>query len=703
MKVNLILLISVIKRAQVEDYIQGYISYEDFIPCDEHENRTCHNFLTFKEPVHPPDELIKMSEFTACIRIKVLTYNGGGLHLFGGNEPDDSAPTDLPFQKTSRNLHTDVSAPGGVWESIIRMDTYKEGDLEIAKANGLYVTFVDYKKDINSYEWHHICQTMSIKNLIFAVVHNGYTVDNRTQPKIWGEVENYVPSTIFQPKFEEKDEHHYGFALAANFFGYFADFNIWKRSLTREEMYAWTTCELFETGDFYSWDVDSWVPLNVSEGIEYPVRVVNISKSELCIKPAKYFFLPDNWLARPALKLCKTFGGKLVNLTTQEQYDEVLKYTNSVRKDPAWDMENDQGIAVWTRWADEKESNVWIDIETGEKPEIPLIWAYAEPNGMQFENCAHMVFGKIPTEDDDEEEEPDPSTFEFWGKLIDSKCDQGHRAKVICEDVPNVLLRLRGHCESTKLDVLFNIRHGFIEKNTRYFTGNFGWQMSWNDTDDLFMIKNVKYPYIYAHTDEKYPFGKREWTIVNDTCSTEETEKKVLNLSPCDSSSFTCDDGICIPMTSRCDQKLDCEDVSDEKNCKIVILDEKSYLKDKPPPPLGGLGIVDVKIRMELYNILEISEVTSVFRTQYKLFMEWKDPRITFWNLKNDTTLNIMTSSEKESIWMPTLMFFNTDKKSRTITDQETLVYIKKGGQFSSMSQMKLTTFIFMRFRRTLS
>ena len=200
--------------------------------------------------------------------------------------------------------------------------------------------------------------------------------------------------------------------------------------------------------------------------------------------------------------------------------------------------------------------------------------------------------------------------------------------------------------------------------------------------------RNVSGPKIFLgsnfrHTDEKYPFGKREWTIVNDTCSTEETEKKVLNLSPCDSSSFTCDDGICIPMTSRCDQKLDCEDVSDEKNCKIVILDEKSYLKDKPPPPLGGLDIVDVKIRMELYNILEISEVTSVFRTQYKLFMEWKDPRITFWNLKNDTTLNIMTSSEKESIWMPTLMFFNTDKKSRTIMDQETLVYIKKGGQFS--------------------
>ena len=149
-----------------------------------------------------------------------------------------------------------------------------------------------------------------------------------------------------------------------------------------------------------------------------------------------------------------------------------------------------------------------------------------------------------------------------------------------------------------------------------------------------------------------FTFGKREWTILNDTCSGEEVEKKMLNLSPCNSSSFTCDDGICISMDSRCDQKLDCADVSDEKNCKIIVLDEKSYLKDKPPPPLNKSGVVEVSIKIEIYNILEISEVTSIFRTQFKLFMEWKDPRITMWNLKNDTTLNILTSDEKSQIWI---------------------------------------------------
>ena len=174
-------------------------------------------------------------------------------------------------------MDSDINAPGGVWESIVRMDTDKDG---------LYVTFVDYKQNINSYEWHHICQTISVKNLLFSVVHNGYTAVNHSEPSIWGQVENYMPSTIFQPNFAGKDEKRYGLALAPIFFGYFVDFNIWKRSLTREEMYAWTTCQSFEGGDFYSWNTNSWVPLNISEGIEHPVRVVNISKSELCIKPA---------------------------------------------------------------------------------------------------------------------------------------------------------------------------------------------------------------------------------------------------------------------------------------------------------------------------------------------------------------------------------------------------------------------------------
>ena len=66
----------------------------------------------------------------------------------------------------------------------------------------------------------------------------------------------------------------------------------------------------------------------------------------------------------------------------------------------------------------------------------------------------------------------------------------------------------------------------------------------------------------------------------------------------------------------RCDQSTDCEDVSDEKGCKIIVIDEKNYLKDKPPKNAV------VKIMIELLKILEIGEVNMLFRNQFKLYME---------------------------------------------------------------------------------
>ena len=39
-------------------------------------------------------------------------------------------------------------------------------------------------------------------------------------------------------------------------------------------------------------------------------------------------------------------------------------------------------------------------------------------------------------------------------------------------------------------------------------------------------------------------------------------------------------------LQNICFQK-DCDDVSDEKNCKIVALDPEKYLKSKPPPSAG--------------------------------------------------------------------------------------------------------------------
>jgi hypothetical protein len=57
---------------------------------------------------------------------------------------------------------------------------------------------------------------------------------------------------------------------------------------------------------------------------------------------------------------------------------------------------------------------------------------------------------------------------------------------------------------------------------------------------------------------------------------------------------------VSLNSVSRCDQTTDCNDISDEKGCKIVVIDENNYLKDKPPKETV------VKVKIELLKILQI-------------------------------------------------------------------------------------------------
>ena len=418
-------------------------------------------------------------------------------------------------------------------------------------------------------------------------------------------------------------------------------------------------------GDWYSWNVEDW-GLKDQENPNITYQITNETVNDVCsLSKSIYEYFPDQNPYFANHKLCNLFGGTTAVTSTEKLVNDTADFVQR-----HCNMHSCWG-SFYTRYNDIAKFNKWVDFETGLPADDPLIWAYGEPNGGDFENCA-----QVWTMFDEERDR-------YYGKHNDLPC--GASCPSLCQGIGTIRLTLRGLCSGTTYDTTYLMRVGHMG-NRRFFQGDFGWIIQW--TDDKWQIINdlltfsVRPSRLVYHHGSLYPFGRNYWENINDTSCIGTDDTLLLNLTPCNMSSFTCDNGFCIPMEKRCDQKLDCEDVSDEKQCQIISIDPTKYLKGKPPPPIGDDSRVNINVEVHLLKILEVGEVAALFRTQFELFLKWKDSRINFWNLKFDKKLNALVPREKALIWTPVMVMDNTDKKTRTVTDDETVITILREGEF---------------------
>ena len=112
---------------------------------------------------------------------------------------------------------------------------------------------------------------------------------------------------------------------------------------------------------------------------------------------------------------------------------------------------------------------------------------------------------------------------------------------------------------------------------------------------------------------------------------------------------------------------------------------------------------VNVKISITIMDILSIREVDMVYVMKIRFLMEWYDYRwggqtsnktqnivcllrLKYHNLKTERSNNLLSRSEIDNLWIPFVVFSNTEKSEATKGDDDTEVTVSKEGNYTESS-----------------
>ena len=342
---------------------------------------------------------------------------------------------------------------------------------------------------------------------------------------------------------------------------------------------------------------------------------------------------------------------------------------------------------LWLSATDQVEEGVWRDFYTGErlgdykKPWYP---GHDDKYGVEYK-CLQM-FTDTP---------PDIA----WGE---GQCD-GYDKGCPCQYRQQPILLLRGLCQHSalktangELGTQYTPKQLAESPNEVFHMGGVSTRIHYIDSIKQWVITDAASSVRAESRASKlsYVLGKHEWTVTNDvfSCSEGQPYTTLLKLSGCDpEGDFTCSDGQCITMAQRCNQISNCKDKSDEVDCKLIIF-ENNY-NNKIPPIVPIIDEDDFKpaqlnISIDLLRIVDMEETDHKIDFQFRITLEWRENRVVYNNLKRDTSLNALSDEDARSLWLPSIIYDNTDQKEMTRLGESwewvTPISVMKEGNFSS-------------------
>ena len=97
----------------------------------------------------------------------------------------------------------------------------------------------------------------------------------------------------------------------------------------------------------------------------------------------------------------------------------------------------------------------------------------------------------------------------------------------------------------------------------------------------------------------------------------------------------------------------------------------------------SGSTKVSVELSVVLQEILKLDEIGGIMYIKYVLLAKWKDPGLTFHNLKRDPNQNLLSEVEWSRIWVPRVIFDNTEATEKSIMDKDAIIRVLANENFT--------------------
>ena len=336
---------------------------------------------------------------------------------------------------------------------------------------------------------------------------------------------------------------------------------------------------------------------------------------------------------------------------------------------------------LWLSATDQEQEGVWRDFYTGERlGEFAKPWYSDDDQLGDGYNCLNM-YTDVPADIS-------------WGETT---CIN-NRACPCKYGQPPVLL-LRGTCQYSYFDYKYTPKQLAGLPEDVFLIGQLATQIRYNESSQEWVITDARAGVMgkSGASKESYALGKQEWTVTNDVfaCNKGGPYTTLLKLSGCDpEGEFTCNNGQCVTMEERCDQIPDCRDKSDERECQLLVTEERYNRKVAPITSLGEtdktIEPVKVNISISLLKIVGMEEVHHKIDIQFEITLAWKENRATYQNLKKKTSLNALTDEDIGKLWLPYVIYANTDMKEAVQLEDslKTTIVVNREGNFTR-SDMK--------------